>query len=247
MTNELWHTDVSRWIIEKIPILNDRSKYRADNSIRFALWAEELREVAPPVASFCALHAVEEAVAAFVSAAKTFGHSESAKAVNILDHRSKALVSIFASRATIAAQQGRLAIAVHPDGQSLAYRFPKTQGHIYNRLHLSIFHVDFDGTSEAGDHVFLGNAPLLDDIETEITRVADTRNEVLYASPKGRPVGFLDMDTEVKRNTKLSLGLIWASIDLHLDPAHGGTFVQMMLEKMIELNATRKNQKKAPD
>lgn len=247
MTNELWHTDVSRWIIEKIPTLNDRSKYRAYNSIRFALWAEEFREVAPPVSSFCAMHAVEEAVAAFVSAAKTFGHRESAGKVNIRDHLSKALVSIFASRATLAVHEGKLEVAVHPDGQSLAYRIPKGEGHVYDRLHLSVFHVDFDGTSDAGDRVFLGSAPFLDDIQAEIRKAADTRNEVLYATDKGTPVGFLDMHTQVKRATKLSLGLIWASIDLHLDPAQGGTFIQMMLEKMIELNAVRNNSKKTPN
>ncbi len=240
MAEEIWHTDVSRWIIEKFPILNDRSKYCADNSVRFALWADEFKETAPPVASFCALHSIEEAVAAFISAAKNCGHTERAKKLNIHDHLSKALVSIFARRASLAANQGGLAVAVHPDEKSLAYRLPKGEGYIYNRLHLSVFHVDFDGTSEIGDRAYLGQAPLLHDIETEIKKVADIRNKVLYASDRGRPTGFLDINTEVNQHTSLSLGLIWGSIDLHLDPAQGGIFIQVILDKMVELNEARR-------
>ncbi|TGQ83736.1 hypothetical protein EN850_03050 [Mesorhizobium sp. M8A.F.Ca.ET.207.01.1.1] len=245
MADALWDNEISRWIIGKIPVLDDRSQYRADNSVRFALWAKEFREASPPIASFCALHAVEEAVAAFISAAKTCGHRERAKIVNIHDHLSKALVSIFAARASLAANQGRLAIAVHPDGQSLAYRLPKGDGYAYNRLHLSVFHVDFDGTSEAGDRNLLGQVPLLDDIEAEVKRVADARNGVLYASDAGSPIGFLDLETEVNRATSLCLGLIWGSVDLHLDPAQGGAFVQMILDKMIDLNTARIKPKKS--
>lgn len=242
----IFQSDASRWILSKIPELNDSSKYRADNSIRFTIWANELKETAPPVASFCAIHAIEEAVAAFICAAKTCGHTRRAKDVNIHDHLSKALVSIFAQRASLAAHQGRLGVAVHPDGKSLAYRLPDGEGYRYSSLHLSVFYVDFDETSGAEDRQFLGQVPMLDDIETEVKRVANSRNGVLYASDNGSPTGFLDIETEVERAKAISLGLIWGSIDLHLDPAQGGTFIQVVLDKMIELNAARKKAKNAP-
>lgn len=236
----LFQTDISRWIIEKIHMLGDSSKFRADNAIRFALWAKEFQTVAPPVSSFCALHAVEEAVAAFISAAKTCGHSERAKRVNTRDHLSKALVSILAARASQAAHQGQLHIAVHSDGESLVYRIPNGDGYSYDRLHLSSFHVDFDGTSQPGNSNFLGTVPMLEDIEEEVKKVAEGRNAAIYASNDGSPTGFLDMETDVNRCISISLGLIWASVDLHLDAAQGGTFVQMILDKMVEVNASRR-------
>lgn len=244
MVDSIWDSTVSQWIIRNISVLEGRSRYCADNSIRFALWASDFQESYSPVASFCALHAVEEAVAAFISAAKFCSHKERAKAVNIHDHQSKALVSILAARSTSAAKRRRLAIAVHPDGQSLVYRLPIEDGHAYDRLHLSAFHVDFDGTSEPGNRHFLGQVRLLDDIEAEVKRVSDARNRVLYASDTGTPVGFLDIEKEVKKAAQLSLGLIWGSIDLHLDPAQGGNFVQTILDKMIDLNAARIKRKK---
>ncbi|PYE37642.1 hypothetical protein C8J35_101934 [Rhizobium sp. PP-F2F-G38] len=245
MVNRSLDTDISRWIRDKIPTLNNRSKYRADNALRFLSWAEEFKTAAPPVASFCTIHAVEEAVAAFISAAKSFGHTDRAKTINIHDHLSKALVSIFASRASLAVSRGSLAIAVHPDKDSLAYRLPKADGFIYDRLHLSAFQVEFDADTDVSSYEFLGHVPLLEEIDAEVKKVTAARNGVLYASDKGSPVGFLDIETEIGRATGLTFGLIWGSIDLHRDPAQGGTFVQMMMDKMIEINTTRQNLKKS--
>lgn len=240
MTEVLWETDVGRWILGKIPILDKRAKYCADNSLRFLIWAKQFENVAPPVASFCALHAVEEAVAAFISAAKACGHNERAKDVNIHDHLSKALVSILAQRSSKAVSQGRLAIAVHPTQDCLVYRLPKGDDYIYSDLHLSAFYIDFDGTAEIGERNFLGQIPLLEDIGAEVRKVADARNAVIYASDEGTPTGFLDIEKEVRRAAGLSLGLIWGCVDLYSDEAHGGTFVQVVLDKMIELNRARK-------
>ena len=242
----IFKTDISRWIIRKIDVLSDGSKYRADNAIRFAIWAKEFQKKAPPVSSFCALHAVEEAVAAFISAAKECGHSERAKRVNTRDHLSKALVSILAGRASQAAAQGHLSIAVHPDGDALAYRVPNGDGYSYDRLHLSAIHIDFDSTAKANDRNYLGTVPMLEDIQAEVKRVAEGRNKAIYASKSGSPTGFLDMETDVNNCIFVSLGLIWASVDLHLDTAQGGTFIQTMLDKMAEVNASRGQTDGAP-
>lgn len=238
--NAIFQSKVSRWIIEKLPLLSDSSKYRADNAIQFAVWAKELQGTAPPVSSFCALHAVEEAVSAFISAAKTCGHTDRAKRVNTHDHLSKALVSIFAGRLSRAAHQGRLAIAIHPDGNSLAYRIPNGDGYSYDRLHLSAFHIDFEGTSEAQDRNYLGTVPMLEDIQAEMKRVADGRNKAIYASSHGRPTGFVNMETDINNCLYVTLGLVWATIDLHLNPAQGGVFLETILDKMAEVDAARR-------
>jgi hypothetical protein len=238
--SRIFENHISRWIIEKLPVLSGSSKHQAGNAIQFASWAKEFQQTASPVSSFCALHAVEEAVAAFISAAKTCGHTERAKRVNTHDHLSKALVSIFAGRASRAAHQGGLAIAVHPDGQSLAYRIPNGGRYTYDRLHLSAFHIDFEGSSDAQDRNYLGTVPMLEDIQAEVRKVADGRNKAIYASSDGRPTGFIDMETDVNNCVYVTFGLVWATIDLHLDPAQGGLCLETILDKMAEVDASRR-------
>jgi hypothetical protein len=136
MTGDLLNSEFSKWICNKIELLDGRAKYCAQNALLFAKWAADSKSSAPPVASFCAIHAVEEAVASFISSAKVSGHAKRAKQINLHNHLYKALVSIFASRASIAAHQGKMGIAVHQDGESLAFRVPTETSFFYNRLPL---------------------------------------------------------------------------------------------------------------
>jgi hypothetical protein len=235
---EIWDHDVSRWILDKVPHLSTRSKYCAANSIRFARWAGELREVSPPLATFSAIHAVEEAVAAFVWAAKAHGHKRSANEINLRVHESKAVVSIFAKRARQAAASGRLAIAISPDGDCLGYRVPKGDGYRYGELHLSALHIS-DADEDVEGIEYLGPALFSEEIEAEINKTIGARNGTLYASKDGVPTGFVDAE-DIAESIVMSLGLIWASIDLHRDPEKGGSFVAAMLDGMIEVNKGRK-------
>ena len=100
--------EIARWIFDHANNLeNGRTKFCSFNALRFLRWAHEIFEVSPIVASFCALNATEEAVAAFISAAKNHGHRKYAKNVNLHNHHSKALVSVFAQRCTqVVSQEG---------------------------------------------------------------------------------------------------------------------------------------------
>lgn len=143
--SSLLEHDVSKWIVNKISLLdNGRAKFCSFNAVRFLHWANEIFDTSPIVSSFCALNATEEAVAAFISAAKEHGHRDHAKHVNLHNHHSKALVSVFAQRCTNIANQRRLGFALHPNHDKLVFRVQKDGGYHHGDLHLSVFRIHPD-------------------------------------------------------------------------------------------------------
>ncbi|MEY8099674.1 hypothetical protein AB9F29_20040 [Falsihalocynthiibacter sp. S25ZX9] len=69
--NEIMQNEAAAWINSQINELPDRAKFRASSALR---WANGIFDSDMPIpACFCALHATEEAVAAFISCAKECG------------------------------------------------------------------------------------------------------------------------------------------------------------------------------
>lgn len=232
--------ELASWIIEKIGELEGRSKFCAHNAIRFLHWANETIETSHIVSSFCAMHATEEAVAAFISAAKAYGHGEFAKKINLHDHLSKALVSILAQRISILASKGKLAVAVHMSGDHLALRIPKGKdGYHFGHLHLSSFRIGQSTERDIKEHTLLGDLPPLEELRKEVAKGADMRNKLLYASNKGFPSEDIDAEASLKRETQLSLGLIWAAVDLRYEHDQEVPFVRDILEQMAAFNELR--------
>jgi len=239
--------DAARWIIGKIEHLEGRSKFCAHNAIRFLQWADEIFETSHPVASFCAMHATEEAVASFISAAKMHDHKDCAKKVNLHDHPSKALVSLLVQRLSRIAKEADLAIAVNSSESGLVLRIPIGGNFEYRELHLSIFRAHQNTGQDIDKHIPLGELPNLRELKAEVEKVADARNKLLYASDKGLPPGFIEPEKSLIRETQLSLGLIWAAIDLHMHHDQETPFVRNLLGQMAAFNATRKKKKSSSE
>lgn len=235
--SEILEHDVSRWVVDSVSKLEaGRAKFCSVNSLRFLRWASEIFEISPIVASFCALNATEEAVAAFIASAKKHGHKKLAKQVNLHDHQSKALVSVFAQRCSLAAKQGRLAIAVNQNRDMLAFRLPDESGDRYGPLHLSSFRI-YPNIETAGDGLIpLGDMPLVEDLQEEVRRVAEARNQLLYATNTGIQTGFKSPQASLVRETQLSLGLIWATVDICMNPDQDRPFINSVLEGMAALS-----------
>lgn len=232
---------VSKWIIDSVDLLeNGRAKFCAVNSLRFLHWAIEIFETSPIVASFCTLNATEEAVTAFISAAKKYGHDKSAKQVNLHDHYSKALISVFAQRCSRVAKQGRIAIAVSPSRDVLAFRVPYADSYRYAPLHLSSFRVNPNTETPENGKIQLGDMPPLEDLHAEVQRVAEARNQLLYATNSGIQTGFENPEVSLLRDTQLSLGLIWAMVDIYKNPEHDRPFIDQVLEGIVSLDARAK-------
>lgn len=235
--------DVSRWILGKIDKLEGRAKFCSYNAVRFLRWANEIFETSHIVSSFCALNATEEAVAAFISAAKAHGHREHARNVNLHNHHSKALVSIFAQRCTLVAEQGKLAIALHPRSDTLAFRVPKGSGYHYGNLHLSAFRIHASTEQNVNEDIPLGDVPSFEEIEQEARRAAEARDKLLYATDNGYQTGFIEPGYEIARNTALSLGLIWAAVDMYMHPDQNRPFVEETLQNLTASAEMVKNRK----
>lgn len=242
-SSELLDHEISRWIVGNIDNLEGRAKFCSYNAIRFLRWANEIFETSHIVASFCALNATEEAVAAFISAAKSHGHKKYAKCVNLHVHQSKALVSVFAQRCSLIAAEGRLAITLNPKADTLAFRVPQGDGFHYGPLHLSTFRIH-DGTAkDINDDIPLGDTPSIEEIENEALRSAEARNKLLYATDRGYQTGFIEPEYEIARNTALSLGLVWAAVDMYMHPDHNRPFVEEILQAITASVGTTKERK----
>lgn len=229
----------TKWIEKKIPELQKSSKFRAHNSIRFLIWADKIFETSPIVAAFCAMHATEEAVACFIEAAKKHGFKEHAKSINLHDHKSKALVSILTQRLSITAEQMNLGFALHIDRDCLACRFPVSEGYEYRDLHLSLFEFPGSQAIEETPHLNLGEMPTTIDIQAEIEKLAAARNGLLYATSNGFPTGWINPDISLFRDAKLSLGLIWASIDVSQKSKENAPILDYLLSQMASYEVGR--------
>ena len=237
--------EVPGWVVKKIANLEGRSKFCAYNAIRFLDWADEIFEISPVVASFCAMHATEEAVASFISAAKSHSQLKHAKQVNLHDHLSKALVSILAQRFSNILGKKSFAFAINKSTDSLSFRIPHKNGFHYGDLHLSIFQVSSGDGQIEEDHILSGDIPPLKELEKAVKKGAEARNKIIYASNTGCPTGFSDPEACMIRETKLSLGLIWAAVDIHLVTDQDVPFVEEMIRQMVKFNSSR--QKKQTD
>jgi hypothetical protein len=235
--------NVSEWIKTKIPHLQKGSRFRAYNAIRFLIWADEIFEITPIVSAFCAMHATEEAVAAFIEAAKKHGYKEHAKSINLHDHKSKALVSILIQRVSVAAESAKLSFAWHKERDCLAIRYQSEGNYQYQDLHLSIFEIPELGQSSKQFTASLGEMPTLEDIEAEIEKLVSARNGLIYASSKGSPTGWKNPDTSLIRDAKIALGLIWATIDLSEKSIGNAPIVEHLLSKMASYEIERSTKK----
>ena len=237
--DELLKHDLALWVGKNTEILHGRSRYCALNSIRFLNFASDTFEISPIVSAFCALNALEEAVASFVSAAKSCGHRDYAKDVNIHDHKIKALVSIIAQRITKIVSDSGASVAIRDD-RHLAFRLIIEGKAHYGDLSLSIFRPNKVENESFG--ILLGEMPSLAELRSEVQRDADARNKLLYASDGGIPSGFVSPEAELVRAAKLSLGMIWAAIDIHLSTKADRPFVDEMLKQIVAFSKDKKKQ-----
>jgi len=209
--------ETARWINTKISDLPDSAKFRAASAIRSLQWADANYESGMPIpAAYFALHATEEAVASFVCSAKTCGYGNDAK-INLKDHQAKAAVSLLAQKVTNLLATYQLGVAVHHESDKLVVRFTVDGAVQHQEASTSLFHFTNGRLGEK-------KADFLDEIVSEFGDInalkrsvidgQEARNKILYATSTGLPTGFLDPDSSLRRECQLTLGLIWAAIDV---------------------------------
>ncbi|RKF17719.1 hypothetical protein D6851_15790 [Altericroceibacterium spongiae] len=209
--------DVAKWITHQIEDLPDAGKFRASSAIRSLDWASKNYASGMPIpATYFALHATEEAVAAFVSCAKKRGYGNDAK-INLRDHKAKATVSLLAQKTCDFVSSFDPAIALNPDLNQIVARFTVDGQVHYQPASTNLFHFtqgkDGDRKEDFFDELVedFGN---IETLKKTVIKGQEARNEILYATDKGYPTGFIHPEESLRRECLLTLGLIWAALDI---------------------------------
>ena len=215
--DEFFSNEMVQWVNRKVDELPRNAKFRAFNAIRSLEWANRVYNIELPIpATYCALHATEEAVAAFVSSAKVAGYGDDAK-INIRDHHAKAVVSLMAQKVTTLIRDFAPAVAFHKEQDLIAMRVTVDGVDKYSAASMSAFICYDNETREmSGDFYtnFLATFSDIDELRNLLRRGQEARNSIFYADDTGYPTGFVEPEISLYREAQLTIGLIWASIDL---------------------------------
>lgn len=224
--------EVAKWINRKIEDLPDSGKFRASSAIRSLQWASRNHESGMPIpATYFALHATEEAVATFVSCAKERGYGDDAK-INLRDHKAKAAVSLLAQKTSNFLADFSVGVAFDPSSDNLVARFTVDDKVHYQPATTNLFHFtqekDGDRKQDFRDEIIEAFGGV-EDLKQAVIRGQEVRNEILYATREGMPTGFHEPELSLRRECQLTLGLIWAAIDITRSESGSIAFVAQAL------------------
>ncbi|MGI2036301.1 hypothetical protein ACRQ1B_28400 [Rhizobium panacihumi] len=216
---------IADWISRKVyDRLSGRALACAVNARNHLVRAQKIADISETISFFCATHATEGAVACFVAAAKASRYPDLAKKINVRDHAQKI---VLASYVQIIADQfdgAGLSVGHDPGDDTLLARVRKDEGDkIYPLgLHLFSFNEDCEDPSHAAAHeAFMSRFPNPIEMVGYIYGRASDRDNALYAKDGGAPALSRErLDVGLKEHTLLTLGLIWAAIDVtyHEEP-----------------------------
>ena len=231
------------WINKQIDGLPDRAKFRALSAVRSLEWANDIFDAGMPIpACYCALHATEEAVAAFISCAKVCGYGDCAK-INIKDHAAKATVSLLAQKVSNILFPYQVAVALHSKEDTLVARYV-VEGETYcNEASMKLFHFRDNQEYMLSDFCdeLIGMFGNVDKLKAAVKKGQEARNTIFYATRTGYPTGFVEAEKELIRGSKLSLGLIWAALDMKKNEGELIPFIEQALKTANIVIAELKN------
>lgn len=199
--------------------LTGRSLSCANNAFRFLIHSDKTAEISETVSYFCVTHAVEESVACVIAAAKENGYHE-AKQINPKDHGHKATVAQFAQVISGLAMDIQLRIAISEDTPRLLFRaYPsKPEKEVRGILSLSALRFNEDMDDPDGTAAFVNFTNFFGDEASMVKHIhkrANFRNDALYAQSGGVPtMDRQGLFIQLRENALLSIGLIWAAVDL---------------------------------
>lgn len=230
--NDIMQLETAAWINNQINELPDRAKFRASSALRSLQWANGTYEAGMPIpACFCALHATEEAVAAFISCAKVYGYAD-AKMINIKDHAAKATVSLLAQKVSEILLQYQMAVALNPKTDALVARYVVDGQTHYNEASTKLLHFLDDQEKVRPDFYdeLVNMFDDVDELKEAVKKGQEVRNTIFYATSKDYPTGFDKPEEALARECKISLGLIWAALDIQKNEGELIPFIKQALQ-----------------
>lgn len=212
---------VGEWVYRKAnERLSGRALSCAVNARNHLVRAQRIadEEISNTIAYFCATHATEEAVAAFIASAKEHGYRTLAGKVNVRDHAQKAVVSAYVQVISGYAEEMSLAVALNPSADEIVTRVKVGGTDNYYPLSLSLFSFNEninDPSSEAAFEALSSWFPSLEAMAERVHARASFRDSALYARDAGTPaLSREQLEKGLHEHTLLTLGLIWAAMDV---------------------------------
>ncbi|MBL1405714.1 MAG: hypothetical protein COC00_006995 [Rhizobiales bacterium] len=244
--DKIMQRDIALWICDQIKDLPDRAKYCAYNSVRSLEWANNIFEAGLPIpASYCALHATEEAVAAFIYCAKECGYGDIAN-INTKDHAEKATISLFAEKITKILKDYNVAIAFNKNNNTLTVKFEIDSKVYYQEATTKLFSFRDDNQDQSQNfyNEFIKMFSDTEELKNSILSGQEARVKIFYATKTGLPTGFLKPEPQLERECQLSLGLIWAAVDIKNHKGEIIPFIDQALRTANMVIAEFKSKKK---
>ncbi|MBY3238685.1 hypothetical protein HFO17_29850 [Rhizobium laguerreae] len=212
---------VADWVYRRAnERLSGRALSCAVNARNHLVRAQRIADegISNTIAYFCATHATEEAVAAFITSAKEHGYRKLAGKVNIRDHAQKAVVAAYVQIIAGYAQDMKLAVTHHSESDDVIARVHIGYADKVYPLGLRLFSFNENGgdpSPEAAFEAFSSLFPSTDEMVERVHKRANFRDQALYAGDEGGPaLTRKQLDEGLREHTFLTLGLIWAAMDV---------------------------------
>lgn len=249
--DDMMQNDIAKWIQKRIHDLPETVRYRAFSAIRALDWSNRIFDIGLDIpASYNALHAVEEAVSAFVCCAKEYEYENSN--IDIKNHREKATISFLCTFIVNSLIEYELGIAHMKEKDIIALKIVVNGEKEFSQASLKRFTYGDDHKTPYDDYKddLIKKFGSIQTIKERIDEYKTARNKIFYATDKGLAPSFKNPKDEIIKLTKTTLGIIWACIDIYDNKDGKIKIVSQTLKtaKLINQNTAPKNQnyKKKP-
>ncbi|MGC0055756.1 hypothetical protein ACNSPG_22400 (plasmid) [Brucella pituitosa] len=216
--DDIMSNDIVKWIEKRIQDLPKKVQYRAYSAIRALDWANRIFSIDLPIpAAFTALHATEEAVAAFITCAKHYKYGDDAK-INVKDHQQKAIITFLLTDIIKELESLKFGVSYFEKTNSIIVRYTEDDKHQYMPATLLNFmHGDKSKNIIDDDYLnhIISKHDNIQNIMNEIIELQHARNKIFYAHDKGYPSGFVQPIPEIRNQCIKTLALLWTCVDIH--------------------------------
>lgn len=134
------------------------------------------------------------------------------------------------------------ALAASNENPHLTIRITQNEETEYSVLSTECFNVFVNGKPSLKNDI-LSTLDGEKDIIDRILFIQNARNDILYAANDGYPVGFTDPIEAAKRDAYISLGLMWAAIDIFEIKDKKVPLAEEFIKLVIEYSAKAKNKR----
>ena len=221
---DLMRSPKSQWVYRHaMSTLRGHALGAAKNTFSYIERSHFVSSKYPSLAYFCITHATEEAVVSLIQTAKQTGYESDIKKFNHTVHRHKAVVTYFAQQIGDLLTDMSFELSFSEEKDHMLFRESRSNPPAGGLLKLSAFKfLDDDGNIDHENPTMLLDEIKKDKAKTVeyIVELSKFRDRALYATDTHQPgISPESMKTQLLLHTKLTLGIIWAAIELHKEEA----------------------------